>query len=139
MIRPLALVFVASTALFGATAANAETHWSVGINLPIVVQGGGYYAEPPAPVYYQPAPVQYAPVPHYRYQPPPVVYQPPQEYADPQVVFQATYGGWHGDRDDRWEQERRFERARWERHHEEERRENDDREHRWDGHQWHRD
>jgi hypothetical protein len=47
MLRQLSIVFAATAALFGATAAHAETHWSVGINLPVpglVVSNGGYYA-----------------------------------------------------------------------------------------------
>ncbi len=141
MIRPLAMVLAAGAALFGATAANAETHWSFGINLPIVVQGGDSYAEPPAPVYYQPAPVvQYAPVPRsYRYLPPPVVYQAPEEYVEPQVVYQVPYRGWRGAHDNRSEEERRFEHARWERNHERNRWERDDHEHGRDGREWHRD
>ena len=46
MLRPILAAMVASAALLGANAAQAGTHWSIGINLPpagIVVSDGGRY------------------------------------------------------------------------------------------------
>jgi len=119
-LRSLAIAALAAGAtLFGA-AAHAGTHWSVGINLPaplplplpgFVVTNGGYYAEPPAPVYYAPVPRYVAPEPYYEaprvYAPARIVYAPA-----PEVVYRG-HGGWYGDRDGRWERHREFERARW--------------------------
>ena len=59
MFRLLSMIFAAGVALFGATAAQAGTRWSVFINLPVpgvVVKNGGYYVSEPRPVYYAPAP-----------------------------------------------------------------------------------
>jgi hypothetical protein len=116
------MIFAASVALLGATAAHAGTHWAVGINVPvpgIVVTNGSYYVSEPAPVYYTPAPtVRYAPVPFY--DAPPVYVAPQVVYSNEQPVYEVPYRAelyrtWNGDRDSRWEQHREFERARWER------------------------
>ena len=150
MFRPLSIIFAAGMALFGTTAAHADTHWSVGINLPapgVVVTNGGYYVSEPQPVYYAPAPVvRYAPVPVY--EAPPRYVAPRVVYSNEQPAYEVQYGAepyraWNGDRDTRWEQHREFERARWEHA----RREHD--EHHWergehgrddgDAHRWHRD
>ncbi|HWH84953.1 MAG TPA: hypothetical protein VNU71_22225 [Burkholderiaceae bacterium] len=102
MFRPLSILFAAGVALFGATAAHAGTHWSVGINLPVpgVIiggNGGGYYRDA-EPVYYEQAPsVRYAPIPVYGAP----SYEPRRE--------------WYGDRGGRWERHREWERARFER------------------------
>lgn len=66
MLRTLTAGLVATAALLGATAAQAETHWSIGINLPpagiVVGNAPRYPVYQPAPVYYSPAPVvRYAP------------------------------------------------------------------------------
>lgn len=133
LLRTFLATVAAGTALFGATAAHAGTHWSVGINLPVpalVVSNGGYYAEP-APVYYAPVPRYVAPEPYYET---PRVYAPPRVvYSPPEVVYRDAYRGWAGDRDSRWERRRDFERARWEHERREHRRGDDD------GHRWHRD
>jgi hypothetical protein len=120
MFRPLSLIFATGMALFGATAANAGTHWSIGVNLPVpgivVTNGGGYYVREPAPVYYAPAPVvRYAPVPAYET---PVYVQPQVGYADEEPLYEApyrvdSYRSWDADRGARWERHREFERARW--------------------------
>lgn len=132
MFRSLSLIFAAGVALFGATAAHAGTHWSVGINLPVpgvVVTNGGYYVSEPQPVYYAPAPlVRYAPVPVY--EAPPVYVAPQVVYSNEQPDYEVPYRAepyrvWNGDRHSQWEQHREFERARWEHA----RREHD--EHRW--------
>jgi hypothetical protein len=131
MFRPLSLIFAAGIALFGATAANAGTHWSIGVNVPVpgivVTNGGGYYVREPAPVYYPPAPVvRYAPVPVYET---PVYVQPPVGYVDEDQVYETpyrvdSYRNWDADRGGRWERHREVERARWShaRHEREERR-----------------
>lgn len=98
MLRPILAAMVASAALLGATAAQAGTHWSIGINLPpagIVVSDGGRYYEP-APAYYAPPPVVYAPAPRYVQRD--VYYAPP-----PRVIYETSYRDrrWDG-RDDRW-------------------------------------
>ncbi|RZL31380.1 MAG: hypothetical protein EOP35_22170 [Rubrivivax sp.] len=107
MLRRTLATLVAGAALLGATAAQAGTHWSIGINLPpadfVVSNGPRYYAEP-APVYYAPAPVvRYVPAP--RYVEREVYYAP-----TPRVVYERSY------RDRRWD-------GRW-----------DDRDGRWDAH-----
>jgi len=109
--RTLATLAVAGAALLGATAAQAETRWSIGINLPpagVVVSNGGYYVEA-APVYYAPAPVyQYAPRP--RYVEREVYYAPP-----PRVVYETTYRERRWDRRDdrRWGHDRHDRHERW--------------------------
>ena len=112
MLRPILAAMVASAALFGANAAQAGTHWSIGINLPpagIVVSDGGRYYEP-APVYYAPPPVVYAPAPRYVQRD---VYYAPA----PRVIYETSYRDrrWDG-RDDRrqWRQSERHE-HRWDR------------------------
>ena len=101
MLRPVLAALLTGAALFGASAAQAGTHWSIGINLPpagvVVSNGSGYYMEP-APVYYAPAPVIYAPPPP-RYIQRDVYYVPP-----PRVVYETSYRDrrWDG-RDDRWQ------------------------------------
>lgn len=147
MLRTVSALIAASGALLGATAAQAGTHWSVDINVPIagivVSNGGGYYVREPAPVYYVPAPeVRYAPVP--RYVAPEPYYEPSRAYAPPVVrpapefVYDMHDRGWHRDHQSRWEQRQEFQHARreHERHdswyHD---RERDD----GDSHRWHRD
>ena len=130
LLRTILATLTAGTALFGATAAHAGTHWSVGINLPVpglVVSNGGYYAEP-APVYYAPVPRYVAHEPYYEA---PRVYTPPQVvYSPPEVVYRDSYRGWTGDRDSRWERRREFERTRWEHERREHRRDDGD-DHHW--------
>ena len=111
MLRPILAAMVASAALLGANAAQAGTHWSIGINLPpagIVVSDGGRYYEP-APAYYAPPPVVYAPP---RYVERDVYYAPA-----PRVIYETSYRDrrWNG-RDDRrqWRQSERHE-HRWDR------------------------
>jgi hypothetical protein len=93
MLRRTIATLVAGAALLGATAAQAGTSWSIGINLPpadIVVSNGGRYVEA-APVYYAPAPVyHYAPRPRYVER---EVYYAPA----PRVVYETSY------RDRRWD------------------------------------
>lgn len=112
MLRSVLAATVATTALLGATAAQAGTHWSVGIgiNVPpvgVVVDSPRYVA--PAPVYYAPPPPVYVPAPRYVYRD---YYAPP-----PRVVYDVTY------RDRRWD-DRRDDRRDWRRDH--------DRHDRWD-------
>ncbi|KQW43331.1 MULTISPECIES: hypothetical protein [unclassified Roseateles] len=104
MLRTLTAGLVATTALLGATAAQAETHWSIGINLPatgiVVGNAPRYHVHQPAPVYYRPAPVV--------------------RYAPPQVVYETSY------RDRRWDNRGwdRDHRDHHDRHERHERREN---------------
>lgn len=92
MLRPILATLLTGATLLGATAAQAETRWSIGINLPaagIIVSDSPRYYEP-TPVYYAPAPVvHYAPP---RYVQRDVYYAPP-----PRVVYETSY------RDRRWE------------------------------------
>ena len=94
MFRPLFATFAAVGALLGAPAAQAGTHWSVGVGINVPVYGGyydgGYYA--PGSVYYPSAPVYYGPAPVVRYAPVPVYGPPPVVYYGPQVVYGAPYG-----------------------------------------------
>ena len=104
MLRRTLATLIAGAALLGATAAQAGTHWSIGISVPgavLVGESPRYYAEP-APVYYAPPPVYYAPAP--RYVERDVYYAPA-----PRVVYETSYGGRGWDRHDdrRWEHERR--------------------------------
>jgi len=104
MLRRSIAILAAGTALLGATAAHAETRWSIGINLPpadlVVSNGPRYYAEP-APVYYAPPPVRYVPAP--RYVERDVYYYAPP----PRVVYERSYHGHRWDRrDDRWDDRR---------------------------------
>lgn len=116
MLRQTFATLAASAALLGATAAQAGTHWSIGINLPAagVVVTDGRYVEP-APVYYEPAPVVYAPAP--RYVEREVYYEPV-----PRVVYAEHYRHcdhhhWDDRRwdDRRWEHERRERQEHWDR------------------------
>ena len=50
VLKLVAAGVVAAGALFAGASANAETHWSIGVNLPGLVVGQ------PAPVYYEPGP-----------------------------------------------------------------------------------
>jgi hypothetical protein len=150
MFRPLSLIFAAGVALFGATAANAGTHWSIGVNLPVpgvvVTNGGGYFVREPAPVYYAPAPVvRYAPVPAYEA---PAYVEPRVRYLDEEPVYEVpyrvdSYRSWDDDRGARWERPREAEHARWShaRHEREERRWERDDHRRGDVEtiRWHRD
>lgn len=108
MIRKLATALLAAAALAGATAAQAGTHWSIGINLPVagMVVSDGRYVEP-APVYYAPAPVYYAPAP--RYVEREVYYTPPLR-----VIYETPNRERRWD-DRRWEHERHEQHARHER------------------------
>ena len=141
MFRPLSILFAAGVALFGATAAHAGTHWSVGINLPvpgviIAGNGGGYgYYRDAEPVYYEPAPaVRYAPIPVYGAP----SYAPRYGYEPRRIEY-----------DHRWERHRAWERARFERsrdgrdgrgwHRGDDRRGDDHRRGDGDGRRWQRD
>lgn len=117
MLRPILVALATGAALFGATAAQAGTHWSigVGINLPVpgvVVADDVRYVEP-APVYYAPPPppvVTYVPAPTYVYGD--AYYAPP-----PRVVYAPAYRDrrWV-DRDDDWQWRRQHERhEHWDR------------------------
>ena len=113
MLRPILAATLAAAALFGTTAAQAGTHWSIGISVPVagvvVSDGPRYYAPEPAPVYYAPAPVYYAPAPRYIERD--VYYAPP-----PRVVYETSYRDrrWEGRDDRRWEHERHERHERWE-------------------------
>jgi len=113
MLRRSIAILAAGTALLGATAAHAETRWSIGINLPpadlVVSNGPRYYVEP-EPVYYAPPPVvRYVPAPRYierNY-----YYAPP-----PRVVYERSYHDRWDRRDDRWDDRRGHDRHdRWDR------------------------
>lgn len=111
MLRPVIAAAVTTVALLGASAAQAGTHWSIGISLPaagvVVSDGPRYYAPAPAPVYYAPPPVVYAP--------PPVVYAPAPRYVErdvyyapaPRVIYETAYRDrrWDG-RGEHWQQPR---------------------------------
>lgn len=120
MLRSVLAATLATAALLGAGAAQAGTHWSIGISLPpvgvVVADPPRYVVQQPAPVYYAPPPVYYAPAP--RYVEREVYYAPP-----PRVVYETAYRErrWDDRWDDRWE--RRHE--HWHEHHE--------RRDRWDG------
>lgn len=99
MLRPILAALLSGAALFGATAAQAGTHWSIGISLPpvgvVVADTPRYYAPPPVPVYYEPAPVvRYAPAPRYIERE--VYYAPPPP---PRVVYEHRWDR----RDDGWD------------------------------------
>lgn len=116
MIRSLVAATLATAALLGAGAAQAGTHWSIGISLPpvgvVVADAPRYVVAEPAPVYYAPPPVYYAPAP--RYVEREVYYSPA-----PRVVYAPAYRDRRWERcDDRWD--RRGE--RWHERHD-----------RWDG------
>ena len=124
MSRIVSTILLAGISLLGASAAQAGTHWSVGINLPVpalvVTTGGNYAAEPPPVYYVQPPEVRYLPA-H--------VYEAPPADAAPQVVYlnqQPVYGGaFRGGAYRGWDNDARWvERARWEheRHEHEEQR-----------------
>jgi len=120
MLRHILAAMIATTALMGATAAHAGTHWSVGIgfNLPAagVVVSDRYIA--PAPVYVEPAPVYYAPAPVVEYVPPPPRYIHRDVYyaPAPRVIYETSY------RDRRWDDRRDW-------HHDHDRRDGWDRGH----------
>jgi hypothetical protein len=103
MLRRTIAILAAGTALLGATAAHAETRWSIGINLPpadLVVSNGARY--------YEPAPVYYAPPPVVRYVPEPRYVQRDYYYAPaPRVVYERSYNDRRWERrDDRWDDRR---------------------------------
>jgi len=113
MLRQTLAATAATAALVSAGAAQAGTHWSIGISLPpaaVYVADTPRYVVQPAPVYYAPPPVVYAPVPRYVER---EVY-----YAPPRVVYETGYHErrWEG-RDDRWQahrwHERHERRERW--------------------------
>lgn len=101
MIRSLVAATLATAALLGAGAAQAGTHWSIGISLPpvgvVVADPPRYVVAEPAPVYYAPPPVYYAPAP--RYVEREVYYSPA-----PRVVYAPAYRDRRWERcDDRWD------------------------------------
>lgn len=104
MLRPVLAAALATAALLGSAAAQAGTHWSIGINVPLPAV---VVADPPR--YYEPAPVYYAP--------PPVVYAPPPRYVvretyyapPPRVVYETAW------RERRWDE--RHDEGRWRREH----------------------
>lgn len=109
MLRTLTAVILTSAALLGGTAAQAETYWSIGVNVPaagVVVSNAPRY-----PVY-EAAPVYYSPAPRYVHRE--TYYAPP-----PRVVYEAPrHRHWHHhhghDRHDRWESRREHDRHdRW--------------------------
>jgi hypothetical protein len=112
MLRRTLATLATGAVLLGATAAaQAGTHWSIGINVPlagVVVSNGARYVEP-APVYYEPPPVVYVPAP--RYVEREVYYAPPPP---PRVVYETTYRERRWD-DRRWEHERHERREHWDR------------------------
>ncbi|MFG6457020.1 hypothetical protein [Roseateles sp. BYS96W] len=105
MIRSVLAGLTAGVALLAATAAHAETRWSIGINLPpagvVVSNGPGYYVEP-APVYYAPPPPPPVYVPAPRYVVRDVYYAPPP----PPVIYETRrwdhHHSHHGHRDYRY-------------------------------------
>lgn len=111
MIRQALVALATGATLFGATAAQAGTSWSIGINLPpadVYVSNGPRYYEP-APVYYEPAPVvRYVPAPryverNYYYAPPRVVYEQPHHHHG----WDRRNDHWDNRRDnDRWDRDR---------------------------------
>ncbi len=115
MLRTLFATLTAAVALVGVNAAQAGTHWSIGINVPaagVVVSNGVRYVEP-APVYYAPPPpVYYAPAP--RYVERQVYYAPPPP---PRIVYETTYRDrrWDDRRDDRWDRRHDRHDHRWDR------------------------
>ncbi len=115
MIRPILAAAIATTALLSAGAAQAGTHWSIGISLPpvgvVVADAPRYVVREAAPVYYTPPPVYYAPPP--RYVEREVYYAPP---LPPRIVYETTY------RERRWDD-------RWDRRHDRWHERHD----RWDG------
>ena len=102
MLRRILVALATGVTLLGATAAQAETYWSIGINLPpagvVVTNGPRYYVEEPVQMYYEPAPVvRYAPAPRYYHR---HVYDAPP----PRVVYEHAYREHRWDRrSDRWE------------------------------------
>ena len=116
MLRSILAATLAAAALMGSGAAQAGTHWSIGINLPlpavIVADSPRYVVQEPAPVYYAAPPVVYAPPPP-RYIERDVYYAPP-----PQVIYEPAY------RERRWDRRE----DHWHREHERHERY----EHRWD-------
>ena len=114
--KRLIAVAVAVLATISSGAAQAGSHWSIGVNIVPPI----YYA--PVPVYV-PAPV-YAPVPVYDeprliyqaprpvYQPVPSYYYPPQYYQGPTVIYGPPVyerRGWYGRRhehDHEWDEDR---------------------------------
>lgn len=113
MLRHLLAATAATAALLGAGAAQAGTHWSIGISLPpagVYVADTPRYVVQPAPVYYAPPPVVYAPAPRY--------VQREVYYAPPRVVYETGYRGrhwdgrWDGRDAHRWH-ERHERRERW--------------------------
>lgn len=112
MLRSILAATLTTAALLGSGAAQAGTHWSIGINLPVpavVVAESPRYVVQPAPVYYAPPPVVYAPAP--RYVEREVYYAPP-----PRIVYETAYRERRWDRrEEHWhrEHERREHRDRW--------------------------
>jgi hypothetical protein len=91
MLRRTVAILATVSALLGATAAQAGTSWSIGINLPgagvVVSDGPRHYVREVTPVYYTPAPVvRYAP----RYVEREVYYVPP-----PRVVYERHHRHHH--------------------------------------------
>lgn len=103
MLRRTVAILATVGALLGATAAQAGTSWSIGINLPgagvVVSDGPRHYVREVTPVYYAPAPVvRYAP----RYERE-VYYVPP-----PRVVYERHHRHHHVHHrhDHRWDDRR---------------------------------
>ncbi|KQW43336.1 MULTISPECIES: hypothetical protein [unclassified Roseateles] len=119
MLRSFLAALAAGAALLGATAAQAGTQWSIGINVPaagVVVSNGSRYYVEPAPVYYAPPPVVYH-APRHRHVHREVYYVPA-----PRVVYHAPHRG-----DRRWD--RHDGHRHWDRGHGR----HDHHHHRWDG------
>jgi hypothetical protein len=98
------LLITAALLSLSATAANARTSFSIGINQPVYYQ--------PVPVYYQPAPIYY--------QPAPVYYQPAPAYYGPPAYYPTYYNGRdrHRNYDWRyWHRQDEWRRAEWEHDH----------------------
>lgn len=113
MLRYILAATVATSALLGASAAHAGTHWSAGIgfNLPVagVVVSDRYVA--PAPVYVEPAPVYYAPPPVIEYISPRPRYIHRDVYYAPAPPPRVIYETSHRER--RWDDRRDWRRDGW--------------------------
>jgi hypothetical protein len=110
MLRTLTAVVLTSAALLGAPAAQAETRWSIGINVPAA---GVVVSHAPRYPVYEAAPVYYAPAPRYVQRE--IYYAPP-----PRVVYEVRrdrhwhHHHHHHGRHDRWESRRGHDRHdRW--------------------------
>ncbi len=146
MFRTLSMILAVVIAACGASAANAGTHWSVEINVPVQrvwVPNGGYHVSGPARVYDAPVPVVRS-VPRPVYFAPPVYVPSVPVYVDEPVVYEApyrvaAYGAGYDLRGSHWERRRPFEHARWERARHEREERQWDRAGRRDGGRWQHD